>query len=76
MQLFSLEGSRTQSLSVGGENWGEEDWNPVRTTEMEMVASAKGSPMMLSMLMECEDLRPFISIPPVAFLSEGECREP
>lgn len=48
------------------------------TTEIEMVARANGSPMMLSMLMERmpEVRRPFISICPFIFRRDGECSEP
>lgn len=46
--------------------------------EIETVASAKGSPMMLSMLIERmpEVRRPFESICPFILRSDGECREP
>lgn len=48
------------------------------TTEMEMVASAKGSPMMLSMFMERvpEVRRLSIPICPFILRRDGECNEP
>lgn len=48
------------------------------TTEMEIVASANGSPRMFPKLTERipEGLRPFRSIWPFILWSDGECSEP
>jgi hypothetical protein len=48
------------------------------TTEIEIVASANGSPRILSMLIErtAPVLLPLISIWPFIFRSDGECSDP
>ena len=43
------------------------------TIEIEIVARAKGSPIMLAMLIP---LRPYWTREVSIFLSDGECREP